>query len=56
MTAYDSHRLDSDSLLPDVPTCDNHLLAHDLGLLLQTTMNDDKVTGLIKNYKREYGG
>lgn len=48
VTACESHRLDSNSLQPDVPTCDNCLLAHDLGLLLHVSMNDNKVTGLLK--------
>lgn len=48
VTACESHRLDSNFLQPDVPTCDNCLLAHDLGLLLHVSMNDNKVTGLLK--------
>lgn len=56
MTVCDSHRLGSDSLQPSVPICDGHMLAHVLWLVLHVSVDDNKVTRLLNDYKREYGG
>lgn len=56
MTACDSHRLGSDSLQPSDPICDSHMLIRDLWLVLHVTVDDNKVTGFLNDYKREYGG
>lgn len=56
MTACDSHTLGSGSFQHGVPTCDSHMLGHGLWLILHMTRDDNKVTGLFINYKREYVG
>ena len=56
MTDCDSHRPGSDSLQPSVLICDSHMLAYDSWLILHVSMDDNKVIGLLNDYKREYGG
>lgn len=55
MTVCDSHRLGSDSLQPSVPICDGHMLAHVLWLVLHVSVDDNKVTRLLNDYKENMG-